>query len=620
MKVLRAAAKAFSAAVRPPPPLLPSEWARENIIVTKGPKPGLWSPDDGYEFQIGILDGLFGPFEPGEILREGVVFKGAKAGITLIMMIGILYWFSFRRISAGLVVPRKPDSNDKSQELSQMIRESKSLRAFCSNSKGRTKQGKGGAELIIRSAETERDLIDWGAGVVANDEIDRSGGGNFDVAAMIDERMGSYLNRILVQLSTPTFPDFGIHKEWQLSDQRQFFMTCVFCSHKQVMKMLDGDRNDLNILWDQDAKTDDAKRASARFACQKCRKTWNRRARQVMNKSAEWVPAFRDIRKKGFAVSRMLVPSSSAEEFVKAYNAGQKDELKKKELYNQKLGLPYLSSVGELGGGAILRLITSEVQWEKPPHGFNRLFAGVDVQGGQTPFEYVYEIRAYNDENHAAVIAYGIVQGKKELAEVLDATYNGQDIQRALIDRSDGHHVTDVDELVLEIPCLEPAKFDWKATVPFAPIKKYKKSSLATAGWAVNKDDALDWNLSRFFEQEGRSPRISIARNPRSGREKELVSHYKAIRRVKDPARKTNPYTYEKKSVFGCDYPFAGALAEVARRVSGDYRPGNYRVGRVKEIAADARKERAEKAKRSPGSVSTSSPIIVIRRKGRTRF
>ena len=139
-------------AIAPPPDVLPSEWGQEHYVITKGPAAGKpWTPKDGWEFQTGILDGLFGPLEPGEEIREGVLFKGAKAGCTMIVDIGLHYWVVSRRQSAAMVAPRKPDSNDRASESERTIRASKELRKAFEKTKGRTKQAAGGAQLIPRS-------------------------------------------------------------------------------------------------------------------------------------------------------------------------------------------------------------------------------------------------------------------------------------------------------------------------------------------------------------------------------------------------------------------------------------------------------------------------------------
>lgn len=595
---LRRAAEAFARAAAPPSEQLPSDWARENIIVTKGPKAQApWCPDNGYEYQIGILDGCWGPNEPGEAIRECVIFKGAKAGITLLANIGQLYTVCARRLSAALVSPRKPDSAQRASELATMIRSKPALMRLFEKVTGRVKEAAAGAELISMSAETERDLIDWGAAVINGDERDRwVTDAGFDQDAMIDERQGGYIERIKVEISTPTVPDYGVHKAFEGSDKRRFFVPCPLCGFRQTLDFFK------NVRYDEALKANpDAASVTARFVCQGCERTWNRRARQIANAGGEWVAECPGVRRRGFAISRLYVPTSLPEEFVKAYCASLIDESKAREFYNQKLGVPYLSAIGELKDAAIQRLITAEIQWGQPPAGFTRLFAGVDVQGREEPLEFYLEVRAYNDRGDCALIYYDKLTGTKQLKDALGEKYGGLEIQRALIDISDGHHRDTVEALVKAVGCLEAAKFVWQATIAFQRFKHEQggpKKDHGISGWAVKRSDALDDNISRFFEKEEKKATIHIARNPNAGREKELVSHYKGLRRTKIDTPRGPEYDYDKRRIEGVDYPFAGALAEIARRSSGaapGKGAGYGAVSKVREAAqAEAKRGAAQ--------------------------
>ena len=571
-------------AMVPPPDILPSKWGMDHYVITKGPASGkTWTPKEGWEFQIGILDGLFGPLEPGEEVRDGVLFKGAKAGCTMIVDIGLHYWAVSRRMSAAMVAPRKPDSNDRASESERTIRASKELRQAFTKTKGRTKQANFGAQLIYRSAETDRDLVDWGAMVVAGDEKDRWALQNFNASSMIEERQGGYAERINVELSTPTVPDYGVHKAFLDSDQRYYHVPCPLygCGFVQVLTF------EKNIAWNKEAESIEEAAETARFICQECKKSWNRAARQRANKKGEWIATVPGKKKKGYSISRLYVPTALAREFVKKWLEGQVDVGALREFYNQKLGLPYLASIGDLDRAAVERVITDKIEWGKPPKGFTRVFCGIDVQGEEDPFEFVWEVRAYNEANECAVICYGIEKGNDSMAGVLEAVYGGLKIERALVDISDGHHRHAVEDLVKDVGCVEAAKFDWKTQVHFRRFKREQKGEKKThgiEGWSINRELALDDNLVRFFEQRGKEPTIQVGLNPKVGRQKEFKEHYTGLRRAREEGPDGPIYKYQKKRATGVDYPFAGALAEVARRIGGGNRPGQGAYGSVKKI------------------------------------
>ena len=619
-KGLERLARLYAQAKRPPPDLLPSKWAERNYVITKGPAAGkFWSCREGWEFQRGILDGLYGPMDPGEEIREGVVFKGAKAGITMICDIGAHYWASFRHQSAAIVAPRKPDSADRAQESERTIMASPFLRKAFSHRKGRTKQALHGAQLIFRSAETERDAVDWGAMVINSDEEDHwKRGLPFNIRAMLSERQGGYPERISVSLSTPTIPDFGVHKLWLSSDKRYYFIRCQLHGCKKIQRLTWPD----NIAWNKTASTHEAKVKSARFICKHCGRTWNRFDRMRANMMGEWVAEEPSRDRIGYGISRLYVPTAIPREFVDKWLKGQTDPTELREFWNQKMGLPFLSTLGDLDSAAVQRCITS-IPWGKPPTGYTRLFAGVDVQGEEMPLQYPWEVRAFNDDNEAALIAYGIAHGEDEIVSVLNDRYGPMGVQRALIDMTDGHHRMAVESLVRRIPCLEAARFDPWTKVKFQRVKRERAQQARAgnmSGWVVEREAALDDCLVRFFEQRGKAPTIQIARNPRAGREKELIKHYTGIRREREETKDGPRYIYKKKRQEAVDYPFAGALAEVARAISGaPEATGAY--GKVSDVAKTQKKKgKARPSKGKPKEGQDVFRAAVVRGKGKRRL
>jgi len=619
MSLLLQSAQAFKNSISPPPDMLPSDWGQAHYVITKGPASGkTWTPKEGWEFQIGILDGLFGPLKPGEEVRDGVLFKGAKSGMSMIADLGLHYWAGFRRKSAASVSPRKPDSNDRAAESERTIRASKELRRVFQKTKGRTKQALYGAQLIFRSAETDRDLVDWGAMVVAGDEKDRWAQQNFNASSMIEERQGGYHERINVELSTPTVPDYGVHKSFLESDQRYYNVPCPIygCGFVQVLNF------EQNITWDKDLETIEDRADSAKFICQKCGKSWNRAARCRANKRGIWKSTDKTKKKIGYSISRLYVPTALAREFVKKWLEGKTDVGALREFYNQKLGLPFLATIGDLDRAAIERVITNKISWGAPPPGYHRVFAGIDVQGDEDPFEFYWELRAFDESNNCAVFKYGVSRGNDEMASVLNDVYAGFKIERALIDISDGHHRHAVEELCAAVGILEAAKFDWKTQVHFRRFRREQKGQKKThgiEGWSINRELALDDNMIRFFEQRGREPTIGIAMNPAPGRQKEMKEHYTGLRRSREEGPDGPIYQYKKKRAVGVDYPFAGALAEVARRIGGSTKPGQGSYGPIETIKKHAR-VKAKEAKVSGGKRVMNSGVRVIGGKNKRRF
>jgi hypothetical protein len=78
---------------------------------------------------------------------------------------------------------------------------------------------------------TEGDATNTSADFVFHDELDLS---PETIIALYQSRLQGSDMRMVQQFSTPTFTGVGIHKSFQLTDQREYTMRCSACRHTQV--------------------------------------------------------------------------------------------------------------------------------------------------------------------------------------------------------------------------------------------------------------------------------------------------------------------------------------------------------------------------------------------------
>jgi len=583
------ATRSYTRAIRTARLLPPDEWAEENIIVTKGPRKGKpFRFADGYEFQRGILVQAFSVHRPGELERFVSIIKGSQAGITLLMLIGLMYWNCLLRQSAALVMPRDPDASTKSQEFKEMIRASPKVAKLYRSTAGKIKRGITGEELIIVGCQSERDLISWGAPIVAQDEYDRQGEQAYDVDSMLLKRLGAYTQWTNIRLGTPTIPELGIDEEYRQSNQQAFIVPCPLCGFQQELKWDADPDKPSNIRWNRDEESIEKQARSAWFECQECRRPWNRRVRKAANAKGVWVADEPDVEHIGFRISRLYVPSSSPIEFVREWLKSKGDAKKRREFWNQLCGLAWISSTGRVSRDRARSLMTSELQWGTPPSGTVRTVAGVDMQGESKPFDYVIEVRSYRADGFAYVIHYETVRGLDALVEALTRKYGGRRLDRALIDQTDGHHAKQAERAVYRVECLNSIIWDWQATSRFRHANLVKGKH-GTSGWSVHKDLAMEDNLTRFFPDEDGKFRILIAQNPRPGDAKEWVDQYARIGRVLNDR---GQWVYMKSRRSNVDYPYAGALCEVAFRIEISPRVAEEEEQRRRTLENHAKAER----------------------------
>ena len=132
-------------------------------------------------------------------------------------------------------------------------------------------------------------------------------------------------------VSTPTYVGVGIDAEWPATTQSQWHLRCPGCGRRQDVTIDDLviERDDLErpIAWHG------MRDGTAWLACRHCGKPLDRMG------PGEWVPAYpgRDV--VGYQLSKLIAPLVDLAQVVR--NLQTTDESKRKEAYNQDLGLPY---------------------------------------------------------------------------------------------------------------------------------------------------------------------------------------------------------------------------------------------------------------------------------------
>ncbi|MDI9549634.1 MAG: phage terminase large subunit family protein [Chloroflexota bacterium] len=144
-------------------------------------------------------------------------------------------------------------------------------------------------------------------------------------------------------VSTPSYPGGGIHAEWQESDQRLWHVRCGACGLRQPLAI-----EQAVTEWD-DLGRPRAWRGQAEgrawAACVKCGSELDRLG------PGEWVAAHPGRETAGFHLSKLFSARTPLLDVVRALDTT--DETKRREAFNQDLGLPYRPRGGGLDGGAL---------------------------------------------------------------------------------------------------------------------------------------------------------------------------------------------------------------------------------------------------------------------------
>ena len=189
------------------------------------------------------------------------------------------------------------------------------------------------------------------------------------------ERLSGQVHKHVWGISTPTIPNYGIHKLFMTSTQEHFVFQCPCCSRWTEFVWPDC----VEIIGDHVA---DVRCHESFLKCKECKNklvhelkpdwlatgTWN-----AMAKNAN-----PDIR--GFHINQLYSFTVTPGELVVAYFRGFGDELANKEFHNSKLGVPFIGDGAKVTDDDLAECIRNHTKDDpRPEMGGERIITmGVD--------------------------------------------------------------------------------------------------------------------------------------------------------------------------------------------------------------------------------------------------
>ncbi|MCA9874545.1 MAG: phage terminase large subunit family protein [Anaerolineales bacterium] len=222
--------------------------------------------------------------------------------------------------------------------------------------------------LYLRGATVDktgnaRQLKSIPVDILIGDEIDEMDPRAMPIAR---KRLGHSPIKEVRQASTPTYHGVGIHAVWTDSDQREWFVPCPHCGYRQRLTIqqvvVEWDELERPVAWH--GMNEDR----AYVVCKRCGQELDRLAQ------GEWIPAHPGRPITGFHPTKLMAGHTALIDVVR--NLQTVDETKRKEAYNQDLGLPYTPRGG--------RLLDEHIDALKREYGHGpipsiRPYAGIDV-------------------------------------------------------------------------------------------------------------------------------------------------------------------------------------------------------------------------------------------------
>ena len=305
----------------------PSKWA-ETYREMGPPLPGPWR----FKYHP-WLKGFHDATE-----QEVVVLKGAQLGWTEACLNISFFYIDIEGKNVLYVLPTKtPDASDFSvSRFDASLDLSSHLKQLFVNTKNVGHKRAGSANLWIRGSNSRSGLKSLPVSLMVFDEYDEMNMENMVLAeARTDGQIGEQSWRI-IKLSTPTSPDFGVSKLYEDSSKDHFFFPCPHCG-----KLTELIFPDSLIITAEDYN--DPKIRESHLICLECKKKLEHKDKINFLSKGKWVSTEKADR-KGYHISQLYssadktVPWRIATSVIKA----RSDNLEAQELYNSKLGLPYV--------------------------------------------------------------------------------------------------------------------------------------------------------------------------------------------------------------------------------------------------------------------------------------
>ena len=274
--------------LRPPPELLPSEWAERNVRISLGnaiPGPIRF---DNAPYQREPLDMTSNP----RCTRVSLMW-GAQVGKTMLALCAQAFRIGQDPTSQIMMQPSQGDLLTWLEtKFNPMVEANPSLKAVLHEggrgegvNNQRMKSYPGGFIMFSWSGSAKT-MRGRSAPFIVCDETDgydRTSEGH--PVGLLWQRAATFGDqRLLMEISTPTIKGVSwIESAYDQGDRRHFHVACPDCAERQPLKWS-------NVLWSKDAEGEHLPE-TAGYACAACGSIWNDGQRIAAIRGGVWVAA-----------------------------------------------------------------------------------------------------------------------------------------------------------------------------------------------------------------------------------------------------------------------------------------------------------------------------------------
>lgn len=249
-----------------------------------------------------------------------VVLKAPQVGLTTLMLIKTFWVAKFLRKDIVYTLPTSADVNDMAGgKINRIIAQNPIFEEWVNDHDSVTSKRVGDNTIYYRGTWTQKAATQVASQLNVHDEVDAS---KQDVLEQYETRLQAQAGGWRWYFSHPSLPDYGVDIQWQLSDQKHWFIECPSCETSQYLS------------WPESI---DPERVC--YQCKECKAELSDNDRR----NGAWYAKYKDREFSGYWISQLMCPWITAEKILTDFK-----EKSPEYFYNYVLGLPYAGGDAKL--------------------------------------------------------------------------------------------------------------------------------------------------------------------------------------------------------------------------------------------------------------------------------
>lgn len=268
--------------------------------------------------------------------------KAAQMGYTEVCIDRAFFTLDILKASVLYLLPKKtPDATDFSaSRFDPALEMSPHLRQMFDDVQNVGHKRAGSASMFLRGTMSKSGVKSVPVQLLILDEKDEMNQSN---VAQAKERLSGQATKQILEVSTPTIPDYGIDKSFQQTNKKHFFFKCPCCGRREEMIFPD------SIVVTADDPADHKALLKSHYICLQCKGVlpheskadWLTKA--MFRGHAGWESTANfDSETDGFYIPQMYSFTVAPWEMAKAIIEAETDPTVEQELWNSKAGMPHI--------------------------------------------------------------------------------------------------------------------------------------------------------------------------------------------------------------------------------------------------------------------------------------